>query len=176
MVVGVAFDDVLNLRELPGVPYEIVSGIPPTAKNVFAHGITRQLSTSFWIAVEHGNFAGWVNYRFVGYEGQTDDATSEVVADLGELPTAETVLNLGMIVAETFASSDEPVSSIVVVEAPTLGDLGEVTIDVIGLGDDALLGFRLHVFAQPDGDGFGLKSVERTIICGRGITSDGLCP
>jgi hypothetical protein len=58
---------------------------------------------------------------------------------------------------------------------PAVGDLGEVTYDVIGLGDDAVFGFRLHVFGQPGAGGdFSLKSVERTILCGRGV-SDGLC-
>ena len=60
---------------------------------------------------------------------------------------------------------------------PTVGDLGEVTFDVIGLLDDAQLGWRLHIFGQPTegGEGFSLKSVEGTALCGRGVTDDGLC-
>lgn len=59
--------------------------------------------------------------------------------------------------------------------APTMGDLGEVTYDVIGLGDDATLGYRLHVFGQAVSDGISLHSVERTALCTRGVTTDGLC-
>jgi hypothetical protein len=60
---------------------------------------------------------------------------------------------------------------------PTVGDLGEVTFDVVGLLDDAQLGWRLHIFGQPTegGEGFSLKSVEATALCGRGVTEDGLC-
>jgi len=57
-----------------------------------------------------------------------------------------------------------------------VGDLGDTTYDVIGLGDDAQLGWRLHVFGTPSesGEGFFLKSIERTLLCGRGV-SDGFC-
>ena len=94
---------------------------------------------------------------------------------LGETPSAETMLDLGLIVAEALAS-DEPASRIVMSVAPTVGDLGEVTYDVVGIGDDSVLGFRLHVFATPDegGEGFVLKSVEQTVLCGRGLSGE-LC-
>jgi hypothetical protein len=59
--------------------------------------------------------------------------------------------------------------------APSVGDLGEVTYDVIGLGDDAVRGLRLHVFGQPIDEGFSLKTVEMTALCGRGADDDGGC-
>jgi hypothetical protein len=60
--------------------------------------------------------------------------------------------------------------------SPTVGDLGEVTYDVVGLGDDALGGVRIHIFGDPaEGEGFILSSVERTFICSRGVTDDGFC-
>ena len=56
------------------------------------------------------------------------------------------------------------------------GDPGEVTFDIVGLGDDSVGGYRLHIFANPaeEGDGFVLKSVERTTLCSRGVTGE-LC-
>lgn len=176
MVIGVEFDDVLNLRELPGANHEIVSTIPPTDVSVFAHGFTRQLETSAWIQVEHQNFVGWVNLRYIGYEGQIIDATSSYVAEVGELPTESTMLDLATLIAKSFKSEEDPASTITVTEAPTSGDLAEVSIDIVGLGDDSIRGFRLHIFAVPNSGGFTLKSIEQTIICGRGITTDGLCP
>ncbi|NNC44231.1 MAG: hypothetical protein HKO03_13440 [Acidimicrobiia bacterium] len=61
--------------------------------------------------------------------------------------------------------------------APTEGDLGEVTYDVVGIGDDSVLGERLHIFGQPtgDGSGFSLMAVESQVLCGRGVTDQGLC-
>ena len=60
--------------------------------------------------------------------------------------------------------------------APSVGDLGEVTYDVIGLGDDSVRGYRLHVFGEGlgAGGGFYLKSVEARVLCARGVTAGGL--
>ncbi len=172
-VVGVAFNDVLNVRAGPGIGYDVVATLDPLADGVTATGRARLLSRSIWYEVTVGATTGWANSSFLAYLGATDDATAEIVAAIGEIPSAATMLDLGRIVAEATAST-EPRSRITVTAAPTVGDLGEVIYDVIGLGDDAVFGFRLHVFGTP-GDGFSLKSVERTYLCGRGATSEGLC-
>ena len=173
-VIGVAHDDVLNLRAAPGADQEVVAEIPNLADGLTALGNTRDIGDSFWIEVEHDGTTGWVHYGFIGYLGATDDMTSTVIDQLGETPIAETMLDIGAAVAATFAS-DEPESDIVLTVAPTVGDLGEVTYDVIGIGDDAVRGFRVHVFGQPEDETFGLKSVEVTALCGRGVTAEGLC-
>lgn len=174
MVIGVAYDDVLNVRTAPGVDFEVVAALAPDQLNVKALGQTRQIPDAFWIAISADGTEGWVNMRYIGYEGSTDDLTHVVIEEIG-YPTAPTMTELGLIVAESLASEDPP-SDVVVVVEESLGDLGEVTYDIIGLGDDAVRGVRAHIFGQASDDGFSLKSVEVTTICGRGITSDGLCP
>lgn len=171
-VIGVAHDDVLNVRAAPGVDAEIATTLAPLADDVVAQGNTRQLPNSFWIELDNG----WVNLSYVGYLGVVTDETAAVVDDLGEIPISETMVDLGFVVAETFASED-PASEIVQVTPPTIGDLGEITFDVIGLGDDALAGWRVHVFGAEDdaGEAFGLMSVEVTALCSRGVTEDLLC-
>ena len=175
-VVGVSHDDVLNVRVAPGTDAAIVAEQPPTATGLIATGRARALPESIWFEVTVDETTGWVSSAFIGYLGRVDDATAEVIDVLGETPGAETMLDLGLIVAEAMAS-DEPPSRIVMSVAPTVGDLGEVTYDVVGLGDDALGGVRLHVFGDPaeGGEGFVLSNVERTFICTRGVTDDGLC-
>ncbi len=173
-VIGVAHDDVLNLRQAPGADQAIVAEIPNLYESLVARGNTRDLGDSFWIEVEYEGTSGWVHFSFIGYIGMTDDLTASVLDTLGSSPVAETMLDIGLIVAETFAS-DEPPSNIVMTVAPTVGDLGEVTYDVIGIGDDSVRGFRVHVFGQPDDETFQIKSVEVTTLCGRGVTADGLC-
>ena len=175
-VVGVAHDDVLNVRAAPGTDSAVVAELEPTATGLIGTGRARSLPQSIWFEVEVEGVTGWVSSAFVGYLGLTDDATAEVIDTLGETPGAETMLDLGMIVAEAM-SSEEPPSRIVMSVAPTVGDLGEVTYDVVGLGDDALGGVRLHVFGDPagGGEGFVLSNVERTFICSRGVTDDGFC-
>ncbi len=63
------------------------------------------------------------------------------------------------------------VGLLVVVAAPTTGDLHEITYDMIGLGDDSVAGYRLHIFAISNGEddeGLTLKTIERTTFCWRG--------
>ena len=174
-VVGVRHDDALNLRSGPGIDARIIDTIDPTFGHLVATGSTRLLSNgSLWINVDHNGTVGWVHIAFVAYPGSTDDATAIVVAALGEIPTASSMEELGLVVAGVFASTDPP-SRIVMTVMPTAGDFGEVTYDVIGLGDDATLGYRLRVFGQVVDDVLGLHSVERTDLCARGVTEDGLC-
>ncbi|MCI0677700.1 MAG: hypothetical protein L0Z63_01465 [Actinobacteria bacterium] len=173
MVMGVAHDDVLNLRTGPGVGQSILDGIEPTYMGLIAAGETRQLPGSFWTKVDHAGTTGWVNLRYVGYSGDVADVTAQVVAELGSNPSASSMTELGMLVAE--AMSGEATSpAIVQVNPVTTGDLGEVSFDVVGLDDDAVTGVRLHVFGEPDDGGFTLKTVEMMAICGRGV-DEGAC-
>jgi hypothetical protein len=175
MVVGVRHDDVLNLRAGPGTGQPIIDEIPPTYTELEAQGNTRDLSPGFWIEVDYEGTTGWVNLRYVAYEGVVTDETSTVVAELGERPVEPTMIDLGELVASVFASEADPESAIVQVTPVSTGDLAEVTFDVVGIGDDSVLGSRLHVFAEKVAGGFSLRSVEVTTLCGRGVTDDGLC-
>ncbi len=175
-VVGVAHDDVLWLRDGPGIGYEPLLGLDPLADDLVASGRHRLLESSIWTELTADGVTGWVNSRYVGYLGGVDDITSWVVSQMGEIPEAETMLDLGTAVARSFDRGEGGFRFEMVVP-PVVGDLGEVTFDVVGLLDDAQLGWRLHIFGQPTagGEGFSLKSVEATSICGRGVTNDGLC-
>ena len=200
-VVGVSHDSVLNVRDVPAG--EIVArldnvmnvGSEPVVyvrrpdsdeliatldlnRGVIATGNTRKLPTTVWHEIGMGDAVGWASSAFLSPLGATTDATAEIVAILGETPAAATLAGLGRIVAEAVAS-DEPPSRVVVSGAPVIGDLGEVTVDVLGRPDDAVRGFRLHIFAQQDSDSdlFTLKTVESTTICDshRGVSEEGLC-
>ena len=171
-VVGVDRDDVLNLRAGPAPSFAVVHEVGPIETGLVATGHNRMVEDQIWVEVEHGGDSGWVNGRYVLQLGSVDDITSE----LGRLPSGETMLDLADAVGELRAS-DEPPSRLVIVDGPTVGDLGEVMVDVIGLGDDAVGGERLHIFATPapGGEAFTVKSVERVVLCSRGVTDDFLC-
>lgn len=206
-VVGVRHDSALNLRDIPGGAVvarldNVMDGVREPAvyvrqpdsddindtvdlhSGIVATGNSRQLPTTIWHELQVGSLRGWASATYLAQVGGTDDATSEVVDTLGELPVADTMVELGIAVAQTMASQ-EPRSSVVVSGAPGLaGDLGQVTIDIVGIGDDSVRGFRLVVFAHPaenwtpeDPGPFTLKSVERTVLChsNRGVSEEGLC-
>ncbi|MEE8375215.1 MAG: hypothetical protein V3S26_02715 [Acidimicrobiia bacterium] len=173
-VIGVAHDATLNLRALPGPNQDILDRIEPLYDGLFAQGEAGELPSGFWAKVDYEGTLGWVHMSFIAYLGATDDVTSVVVADLNGYPVTDTMEELGLLVAEVFVSIDPP-SGIVMTVGPTVGDLGEVTFDIIGLGDDAVRGVRLHVFGDPVDGEFALRSVESTNLCGRGVTNNGLC-
>jgi len=175
MVIGVRHDDVLNLRAGPGTNQPIRDEIPATFDDLVAEGNTRRVPSSLWIEVDYEGTVGWVSLPFIGYEGGTTDDTSRIISELGETPVEATMTALGKRIAEVYASDDEPESDIVQVTPVSTGDLAEVTYDVVGLGDDAVRGVRVHVFANQVSGGFSLRSVEVTVICGRGVDGDGAC-
>jgi len=175
-VVGISFDSELNVRAAPGTDQAVVVRLPPLTDDVVATGQARQLSDSIWYEITADDVTGWASSAYLAWIGETSDATSAVIDAIGETPRAETMLDLGLIVAQS-QSVEEPESRIRVAKSPTVADLGEVTYDVIGLGDEALFGVRLTVFGTPDsgGESFTLKTVESTALCARGVTPEGLC-
>lgn len=175
-VIGVAHDDVLNVRSGPSTAFPVVATAANLADDVTATGRGRLVNRSVWFEVSHAGVTGWANGSFLAWHDGTDDVTSLVVNRLGSTPTAETMLDLGLEVAEAMVYGPEK-AWIVVSVAPTVGDLGEVTYDVVGLSDDSVRALRLHVFGQPvaSGEGFSLKSVEATSFCDRGVSDNGLC-
>lgn len=173
-VVGVPADDVLNVRHGPGTDFGIATALEPLAVGVTATGHNRTLDAGgLWVQVEVDGTAGWVNGAFASHLGDTTDVTSELPGDLG----GHTLVDLAEAVAEARAPGGEgPTPRVTIVDGPTVGDLGEVTVDVLGYADDSVAGERLHVFATEDtqGDAFLLRTVEATVLCARGV-SGGLC-
>ena len=174
-VIGVSHDDVLNVRSGPGTAAEVVATLDPHATQVAATGRARLLPRSIWLEVAVDGTLGWASSSYLAFFGLTDDVTSEVVADAGGYPSAETLTGLAREVA-ALRASEEPPSRIVISGAPSVGDLGEVTVDVIGLADDAQVGERLVVFATPGDERFTVKAVEATQLCGRGSGLEAGCP
>lgn len=175
-VVGVSWDSELNVRAAPGTDQDVLTRLPPLTDDVVATGQERQIPDSIWYEVTVDDVTGWASSSYLAWLGETSDITAEVIETMGETPRAETMLDLGLAVAESQAS-EEPPSRIRMTKSPTVRDLGEVTYDVVGLGDDSLFGLRLLIFATPDdsGESFTLKTVEATALCARGLTPEGVC-
>ena len=177
-VIGVAHDDVLNVRAGPATDFPVVTTLEPTAYGLLSTGRSREVDGRFWHEVAVGDVTGWASGRYLSFIGPTFDDTSRVVASLGHV-RAETMTALGREVSSFYVPVEPEVEPrVVMTVAPEVGDLGEVTYDVVGILDDAGAGYRLHVIAQPDdpGGGFTLRTVEVTDLCLRGGTPAGSCP
>ena len=175
-VVGVPYEDVLDLRNVPSGaviatldasnPYEglvIVREAPSGdylasfdswTGAVVATGETRRLPDAtwpdaVWNEVRVAGLTGWASAAHLAPIGLTDDLTVHLIDLLGERPEADTLAELALIVGEAMGG-DGPPSRVVVVTRPVVFEaLGEATVDVLNIPDDSLLGYRLHLFATP---------------------------
>ncbi len=174
-VVGVESDDVLNVRRAPGINQDIVATAPPLSHDLIAVGNTRSLPNSIWIEVTLNGTPGWVSYAFVGYLGDTMDQTAYITVRHGSTPSGASIDDVVDAVVAIY-ESDQPSARITRPAPPIVqGDLIEVTIDVVGLLDDSILGFRVHLFLRLDAGVYTLVRVEQTVLCRRGVTTAGVC-
>ena len=176
-VVGVAADDTLKVRSGPGTGFGVVFELRPTAMNATATGHNRSVpDAGWWSEITVEGRTGWANTAFLLQPGQVDDITAALFPTPAERPTAKTMAELGRTVARVRAG-DNPEAKIIIVDGPRAGDVSEISVDIIGLGDDSVGGERLHIFAEPGSDrrSFTVRSVEATTFCSRGVTPDRLC-
>ena len=180
-MVGVAWDDVLDVRDVPAG--EIVARLDPWGE-VVATGNTRKVSTAVWHEVRAGELVGWASDAYLAPLGWSREMVSRVVGIVGETPVAETLLDLGLIVAGVFASEGEVRSHVEFTDRPSHAEaLSQVTVDVLGLPDDSVRGHRIVVSADAAHEqGFGtgpftIWSVSVTDICysDRGVSEEVLC-
>ena len=208
-VVGVAHDSALNVRDVPNGEViarldNVMDGVRDPAvyvrepdsddiiatvdlqRGMVATGNTRKLSTTIWHELRVGDLLGWASGTYLAPLGADRDATAEVVEALGGTPTADTLSDLGLRVSGVFASSGEVQSRTTISSRPGVFEaLGDITLDVLGLPDDAVRGYRINITAdagaedwtQEDAGPFTLRSVTVTPICDshRGVSDEGLC-
>ena len=174
-VVGIGYDSTLNVREEPGG--QIVARLDSMSTGIVPTGTMQELSEVLWYEVHAAGVRGWVSGQYLTPLGATVDATTEIVARLGQAPSAPNLAALGRTVAGAVAA-EEPESRVRVSGEPTVGELSEVTMDVVGQPDDSIRGFRLRVFATRNSDGtFTMRNVEGTLMCyiDRGVSAQGFC-
>ena len=207
-VVGVAHDSALNVRDIPNGEViarldNVMDGVRDPAvyarqadsddiiatvdlqSGIVATGNTRKLPTTIWHELRVGDLLGWASGSYLAPLGADRDATAEVVEALGGTPTADTLSDLGLQVSALFASTGEVQSQTTVSSRPGVFEaVGDVTLDVLGLPDDAVRGYRINITAdagedwtQDDPGPFTLRSATVTPICDshRGVSEEGLC-
>lgn len=186
-IVGVVGTDVLNFRQRPDPSSPILATAPPategvTSPLVVATGVGQNFGNEIWWQVTIDGATAWANARFLGMLGVSTNIFDELEADMASL-SADSIEELAAAIAAT--RSDGPTPTAVVVELLGVDAPSSLaTIDVIGIGDDAVKGERIHLdlFNIRDIDaqefvilGYEITDATSTAICGRGITIDDLC-
>ena len=181
-VVGIAHHSALNVRETPGGP--IVGKLDSLDAGIVPTGEVRQVSEVYWHEVQAADISGWASGRYLAPLGVTTDITAQIIEQHGSTPTAESITEMGELVARLMAS-EEPESRIRISGAPVTAEaadvalIGEITVDVTGQPDDSIRGFRLLVVAESEiaGEDLELVRVESTVMCyiERGVSAEGRC-
>jgi hypothetical protein len=176
-VFGIAHDEVLDVLAVPGADEPVVAELAPLDGGVTATGHTRRLrDQSVWHEVEIGGVTGWARSGNLFYLGPSNDLTSFVVRRHGRYPEADTMIELGVTVANVL--TDARSATLVVPALPAGGGASdEITLDLGSIEDDSVWGWRLHILGEPpvSGDGIRLRSVEAIDFCLRAGSPDELC-
>ena len=175
-VVGVAFNDTLNVRMGPGTEFDVLTELKNRSDDVKATGQNRLLPNSIWFEVMVNGETGWANGSFLGYLGQSQNGTLDFARWFGQdfLPAGPSMTQLGQLVADSL-KSEAPPSRITIQQAPVDG---VVVYDILDLGDDSVAGLRVTTTAALTGEDDvkrRITRVDQQVICGRGVTADGLC-
>lgn len=178
----VRFDDELPLFASPALT--TVVGAAEAASDVIATGDNRLGR----IEVNAGGTTGWTQSRSLNWESPAQrDVTDDVIADVGTVPSAPTMLELGQLVADLFRDETDTgeLTEAVPAVAPTEGTTSVVVFDVASFGDDSLYGARLRITGRQTlpatalrrvAAGYELVEVTTAALCGRGVdAASGLC-
>ena len=175
MVVGVASDDVLNIRAAPSATSAVIGELAPTEFGVTSTGEAVAVSGSTWWQIKSDRTCGWVNARFLAAQGSTTDITSLIVELGAGLPAAASMEELALLVIGLLSGDGE---QLVIVADAGADDLTDMSVDVFPEDmDDSVRGQRLRIFGQRDGgEGpYSLYGVEATSLCWRGADELGQC-
>ncbi len=196
-IVGVAHDDVLNVRDAPNGEiiaklFDVMEGeidpavwvLPPDIDEtdrdfwpwneamaeislkdgIRATGNARRLPTTIWYEINAGPVTGWASAAYLasidtpaerqGHGIPGVNVTERVLADLGEPVLADTLTELGMLVAEALhPEMSGPQYRRQVVGGPGISEgIGDVTIDVLSSDPAAIYGHRISIAAYPNPD------------------------
>ena len=88
-VIGVAHDDVLNLRTGPGTGFAVRRTLDPLATGLVATGRGWQVPGGpLWAEVTASGTTGWVSLRYLAVRDGTEDLTARAIERLGRRPSA----------------------------------------------------------------------------------------
>lgn len=169
-IVGVASDETLPMRVLPGVDQAILTEIPPTAVDLFGFGqaIETEDDNRLWWLVRYGDAQGWIEPG-AAYLGAPEDISVAVAGQL-ENTSYDSIEELVQDVQRQFDGS-------VLVGTSEETDAGDIaaTIDSLGSSDDALAGERIIINANSATGSYRLTGAQRVPLCARGVNDSGLC-
>jgi hypothetical protein len=161
-VIGVASGNSLLMLSFPGDSGEAVFEVDPLEDGLEALGTAWELDGVPWERLLLAGHEGYLPRSMLGFIGEQVDVTAQFV----EL-TFGSITDLG----GEIAGEIEAEGSTLIAQLSPL----EVVYDVVGLGDDSIIGYRIRVVAMEISGGYAPDLVHRSPLCARGVTETGLC-
>lgn len=187
-VVGVRYDDVLNIRDQANASSSIVATAAPFAANpqLISGGEGLLINGGAWWKLTVNGTPAWANASFLG---QVSPNTEDLMPTLTTNMSSTTSADLNALIVDIAAAlAAGPTPSVVLSTEPVgLDAIGsEATIDVLGIGDDSVMGWRIRILfnnvfddinaQNPQLIGVELVAADGFPICHRGLqASSGLC-
>ena len=174
VLIGVSSTETIMVHALPGLDQPLAGDVP-AATSIEPMGEAFETEDGLvWWQVPAGTVQGWIQPN-VAYRGPAQNITDQVMpnfADEGPFDSAEeAALAVAKQIAADRGASDIIVVSTTEIESPPSAT---VTVDLLGLGDDSLAGFR-PIVASGQATGWQPASIIQASLCTRGVTADGLC-
>lgn len=135
-------------------------------------------SEQSWIEIQLADGYGWVQAGHLYYFGEHEDITDQYADQVSASADPE---ELALQVAELHTADwgeegqAEDGPDVEIVNSPDFVDVDYYIVDATGMMDDSVAGDRLFVTVEERDAGYELSQVERTVLCMRGVSDDGLC-
>lgn len=138
-VVSVAREDVLNVRQGPGVGYGIAGTIPYYGLGVEVHAGGLEVDGSWWVPVVYGEVTGWANSRYLARQsGWTGEAIAARAAQIILALRDRDLEEVGRLAHPAKGVRFSPYTFVrAVAGAPEGEDLVFSAMQLAGLGPDA---------------------------------------
>ncbi len=177
-VVGVRYDDVLNVRRTPGVDGAVIATLAPDATGLRSTGRQVSFDTTedewprpIWneLVLDDGT-VGWVDRAFVAIPSGAFPTGGASLLERVDGLVAPDGESLALLVAANITDTFlEWTSRVEVSGAPEVIDgVGTVSVDVIDVPDDAEKGSRIVISAAVTDTGWTLVGLTDLRYCSRG--------
>ena len=174
VLIGVSSSEAVMLHALPGLDQPLAGDVPAgTSIEPMGQAFETEDGLIWW-QVRAGRLTGWIQPS-IAYRGPAEIVTDSVLASFGDQGRFDSPEDAALAVANQIAA-DQDIAEIIVVSTTTIESppSATVTVDLLGLDDDSVLGYRLIV-ASGQATGWQPASIIQASLCARGVSAEGLC-
>ncbi len=157
---GVADDDVLNVRQGPGVGHPVIVSFEPGQRGIRRYDTTRQANGGSWGPVAVPGGVGWVNLAYLRPEGSRPPRTEGTIEPSVETAADDVQALLGAVEYETLSGFIDPTRGVTISLHAFVADDAVVLTprQVVDSAEER----ELFLWGYTDGEGRAVKTTIGT--------------